>query len=97
MLLNHKEVIMPFTLDGEWIPAKKEYPPLKIIKEKRKGSLITLIKNIPLEGDELKAFASELKKHLACGGSLKNGIIELQGDKAKEIQGFLKIKGLKYQ
>jgi translation initiation factor 1 len=87
---------MPFTLDGNWIPPKKHYPPIHIIKEKRKGKMVTLIKNIPLEGNALKDFVSELKKHLAVGGSLKQDILEIQGDKSNEIQDFLKMKGLKY-
>lgn len=87
---------MPFTFGGEWIPEKKIYPPIKIFKEKRKGAYVTLIKNIPLEGSELKQFASELKKHLGSGGTLKEGIMEIQGDKVVEIQAFLTNKGLKY-
>lgn len=87
---------MPFTLDGEWIPTKKTYPPIQLIKEKRKGSFVTLVKNIPLEGTELKDFVSELKRHLAVGGSLKKNILEIQGDKIVEIRDFLKIKGFKY-
>lgn len=88
---------MPFTLDGEWIPTKKSYPPIQLIKEKRKGSFVTIVKNIPLEGSELKDFISEIKRHLAAGGSFKNAVLEIQGDKMSEIRDFLKIKGFKYQ
>jgi translation initiation factor 1 len=87
---------MPFTLDGQWIPTKKTYPPIQILKEKRKGSIVTLVKHIPLEGTELKEFVSELKRHLAAGGSIKKDILEIQGDKVVEIRDFLKVKGFKY-
>lgn len=86
---------MPFTFDGEWIPKKKEYPPLKIMKEKRKGSFVTIIRNIPLENEELKALVSKLKKHLACGGSLKESEVEIQGDKMAEVAEFLVSQGIK--
>lgn len=86
---------MPFTFSGEWIPEKKEYPPIKIFKEKRKGSYVTLIKHIPLEGEELKQFISELKRHLASGGAIKEGVIEIQGDKVEPTRLFLKGKGWK--
>ncbi|MCL5413049.1 MAG: hypothetical protein M1569_01445, partial [Candidatus Marsarchaeota archaeon] len=33
-----------------------------------------------LSGDELEKTAKELKTELACGGTYKNGIIELQGE-----------------
>lgn len=86
---------MPFTLGGDWVAKPKHYPPIKIFKEKRKGSYTTLIKNIPLEEPELKLFVSELKKQLATGGSLKEGVVEIQGDKVEEVRALLSAKGWK--
>lgn len=85
---------MPFNLSGEWIPEKKRFAPIKIWKEKRKNSYVTLIKNVPVEGPALKELLSELKKYLATGGSLKDLVLEIQGDKVAEVQLFLKAKGL---
>jgi len=84
---------MPFTLSGDWIPEKKSFPPIKIRKEKRKSSYVTVIEHLPLEGEALKELVSELKKHLATGGSIQERCIEIQGDKVLEIQQFLKTKG----
>lgn len=54
----------------------------------RKGAGVTLLEGIPLTTDELKQFAKKLKAQCGVGGSIKNNIIELQGDqreKAKKI------------
>ena len=47
----------------------------------RKGKGVTLITGLPLPEPELKKLAKTLKKKCGCGGSLKQGIIEIQGDK----------------
>lgn len=46
----------------------------------RKGKGVSLIAGIPLVGDELKALAKKLKQFCGTGGTVKNGIIEIQGD-----------------
>ncbi len=86
---------MPFTLDGTWIPTKKIYPPIKVYKEKRKGSDITVVKNLPMETEDLKVVVSQLKKQLATGGTIKGDVVEFQGDKLDLLVQFLKEKGFK--
>lgn len=46
----------------------------------RGGKVVTLIKGVPLIGEELKTLAKNLKKKSGVGGALKDGIIEIQGD-----------------
>jgi translation initiation factor 1 len=46
----------------------------------RKGSGVCLITGLPLAGAELKKLARELKKKCGSGGTVKNGVIEIQGD-----------------
>ncbi|MBT4363272.1 MAG: translation initiation factor Sui1 [Desulfobacterales bacterium] len=46
----------------------------------RKGKGVTLITGVPLDHEGLKKLAKSLKQKLGSGGSLKNGIIEIQGD-----------------
>ena len=46
----------------------------------RKGKGVTLISGIPLAPDELKILAKSLKQKCGTGGTIKNGIIEIQGD-----------------
>jgi translation initiation factor 1 len=46
----------------------------------RKGSGVCLITGIPGSDDELKKLAKELKKRCGSGGTIKDGVIEIQGD-----------------
>lgn len=89
---------MPFTIGGEWIPeptAPSPKQPIKVIKEKRRGSFVTLILNLAQDPAELKKMCSSLKQRLACGGAVKEGVIELQGDQVEPAKTYLKEIGLK--
>lgn len=46
----------------------------------RKGSGVTLITGLPLAEPELAALARQLKQRCGSGGTVKNGVIEVQGD-----------------
>ncbi|MCD6247786.1 MAG: translation initiation factor [Candidatus Diapherotrites archaeon] len=57
------------------------------VTKRRFGKTVTLITGFD-KNVNLNNLGKELKKRLACGGTVKNGVIELQGDhreKAKEI------------
>ncbi|MHA1593807.1 MAG: stress response translation initiation inhibitor YciH [Candidatus Baldrarchaeia archaeon] len=67
----------------------KEEQRIKIRLEKRKwGREVTIIEGFDEKEVDLDRIASRLKQKCACGGTIKNGRIELQGDhrqKAKQI------------
>nr|WP_278248728.1 translation initiation factor Sui1 [Marinobacter halodurans] len=46
----------------------------------RKGKGVTLITGIPLAGKELKDYAKTLKARCGTGGTVKEGVVEIQGD-----------------
>jgi translation initiation factor 1 len=46
----------------------------------RKGKGVTVIRGVPLAGDELAALASRLKQCCGSGGTVEAGVIEIQGD-----------------
>lgn len=46
----------------------------------RKGSGVTLITGLTLAEAELKKLAKDLKQKCGSGGTIKNGVIEIQGD-----------------
>ncbi len=46
----------------------------------RGGKVMTLIRGVPLQGNELKTLAKALKQKCGVGGALKDGVIEIQGD-----------------
>ena len=46
----------------------------------RKGKGVSLISGLPLAESELKKLAKDLKQRCGCGGTVKNGMIEIQTD-----------------
>ena len=65
----------------------KEGQRITIKTEKRSfGKLITLIKGIDEKDINLKDLSKQLKSKFACGGTVKNGIIELQGDNKEKAK-----------
>ncbi len=59
----------------------------------RKGKGVTIIKGIPLGADELKCFAKQLKISCGSGGTLKDGIVEIQGDQRVSLIPILQQQG----
>ncbi|WP_150910053.1 translation initiation factor Sui1 [Marinobacter halotolerans] len=59
----------------------------------RKGKGVTLITGIPLAGSELKAYAKQLKARCGTGGTVKDGVVEIQGDQRDILVPLLKEKG----
>ena len=61
----------------------------------RKGKGVIVAWDIPVHEKELPKIASDLKKSVGSGGSLKNGKIEIQGEKLDQVRAFLEKKGFK--
>ncbi|EPQ9009770.1 TPA: stress response translation initiation inhibitor YciH [Providencia stuartii] len=58
-----------------------------------KGKGVCVVTGLDLEDDALAKLAAELKKKCGCGGSVKDGDIEIQGDKRELIKQLLEAKG----
>lgn len=56
--------------------------------KRRFGKITTLISGLGKDVD-VKNIAKELKTKLACGGTVKDNVIELQGDHKKKVKPFL--------
>ena len=59
----------------------------------RKGAGVSVITGLDLSDEELKKLAAELEKRCGCGGSVKNGMIEIQGEKRDLLKQLLEQKG----
>ena len=53
-------------------------------EKKRFGKIVTMVSGI--QGMDLKPIAKSLKQELACGGTVKDKIIELQGEHIKNAK-----------
>jgi translation initiation factor 1 len=61
----------------------------------RGGKTVTVVTGVPLQGEELKTLAGELKKRCGTGGTLKDGIMEIQGDHCDTLLAELTSRGYK--
>ena len=59
----------------------------------RKGKGVTIVTGVPLAGSELEELAKELKARCGAGGTLKQRVIEIQGDHRDAIVSLLQEKG----
>jgi translation initiation factor 1 len=65
--------------------------------EKRKGKPVTLVGRFNIIEKEKKEVLKLLKKKLACGGSIKDEWIELQGEVKEKIKTTLEKEGWKFR
>ncbi|MCD6248219.1 MAG: stress response translation initiation inhibitor YciH [Hadesarchaea archaeon] len=68
----------------------REQQRIKVYSVKRKfGKIITIVEGVDEKRIDLKELAKKLKSKLACGGTLKDGKIELQGDHKAQVEKVL--------
>ncbi len=68
--------------------AKSEQHIKVTIEKRRYGKNITIVSGIDKNLD-IKRIAKSLKEKLACGGTVKSDVIELQGNHQKQIKPIL--------
>lgn len=80
---------------GNIIP--KNQHQLVFTYEKRNGKPVTLVGRFNISDDEKKEVLKLLKKKLACGGSINEEWLELQGDVKEKIKTVLEADGWKFR
>ena len=61
----------------------------------RGGKVVSLVKNLQLNSQDLKDLSKMLKQACGTGGTIKNGVIEIQGDHRQKIAESLQALGYK--
>ena len=61
----------------------------------RKGKTVTTVSGFQINADELKILATQLKRRCGTGGSVKDGVIIIQGDHRETLVNELKSRGFK--
>jgi translation initiation factor 1 len=61
----------------------------------RGGKTATVIKGLILEHEALIALSKKLKAACGSGGTVKDGIVEIQGDHAEKVMALLQTDGFK--
>jgi translation initiation factor 1 len=59
----------------------------------RGGKSVTVVRGLALAPDALLVLARELRTACGCGGTVKDGVVELQGDQRARALAFLAERG----
>jgi translation initiation factor 1 len=59
----------------------------------RGGKAVTLVRGVPLAADALAALGKRLRTACGSGGTVKDGVLEVQGDHAERVVGLLQAEG----
>ena len=59
----------------------------------RKGKGVTVLTGLPVSGRELEALARELKGLCGAGGTVRDGVVEIQGDHRDRLVRALEERG----
>ena len=59
----------------------------------RGGKAVTLVRGLPLAADPLAALGKQLRQACGSGGTVKDGVIEVQGDHVERVIEALKAQG----
>lgn len=76
------------------IPPEKQTARIGVEKRKR-GKVVTVIRGLPEEGNDLPELLTRLKSTCGAGGTLKEGVLEIQGDQHESIRKELSNIGYK--
>jgi len=58
----------------------------------RKGKGVTVIRGVPLDDTALETIGKQLKAACGSGGTVKDGVIEIQGDHLDKVLAWLKVR-----
>ena len=80
---------------GKSLPPRQQTIYLHRESSGRGGKPVTLVKNLVLSADDLKSLAKKLKQECGTGGTIKDGMIEIQGEQRERIAVILQKLGYK--
>lgn len=76
--------------DTNTLPKNKQKLRVKLDSKQRAGKLVTLVEGFAGTDDDLKDLGKDIKTKCGTGGSVKDGLIIIQGDYKEKIIGWLR-------
>lgn len=76
------------------VPSKALIPPEKqtarlAVEKRKKGKLVTVVRGLPADGNDLPALLAKIKTACGAGGTLKDESLEIQGDQLQRVRQLL--------
>lgn len=90
--LRKQEQVKP---SGKFLPPNQQTAYLHRDSKGRGGKGVTLIKNLILSDEDMSALAKRIKQACGTGGTVKDGMIEIQGSNRERIAEVLTKLGYK--
>jgi translation initiation factor 1 len=78
------------------IPPEQQVARLSVEKRK-KSKVVSVVRGLPAEGNDLSALLSRLQSHCGAGGTIKEERLEIQGDHRDRIRDALRQLGFRVQ
>ncbi len=77
--------------------SKKSDDIVRVLRDRkhRGGKTVTVITGVPANNETITTLAQQLKKLCGSGGTVKDGVIEIQGDHCEKVQARLNDLGYK--
>jgi translation initiation factor 1 len=75
------------------LPPSRQLARLRL--EKRCGKAVTVVAGLVLHEADLKGLLRELKARCGCGGTVRDGELEIQGDQCDVVRELLAAKGFR--
>ena len=77
------------------LPPQEQTVYLHRDSKRRGGKIVTLVKKLVLSEEDMKELAARLKQVCGSGGTVKDGMIEIQGEHREKVAEALKKMGYK--
>ena len=77
----------------ETLPKEKQKLRVTLDKKQRAGKIVTLVDGFIGTTDDIEALGKQLKTKCGTGGTVKDGVVIVQGDWKEKITGLLKDLG----
>jgi translation initiation factor 1 len=77
------------------LPPQQQMACIQRERKGRRGKTVTVVRDLQLTPEDLKALGKQLKKLCGSGGTVKDGNIEIQGDHRDKIAAELQKLGYK--
>jgi translation initiation factor 1 len=100
---REKETRLAYSTGGEREPEEPEAasepsPGIRLRLDRRgAGRVVTVVTGLPGAPEEVAACARDLRTACAAGGTLRKGVLELQGDHRRRLEAWLRERGLRFK